>query len=537
MPILTFPLVLALTTCFIVGSLVTWVLGERRRRMEREEVERQMTRALQTRYEVYEGLEQTVIKLVTKFDAMESEFKQRLTQSPPAAARAGAASDRSVRMRSANPELWDIEREHHRVTSEQLAEISRRSARITELMEQVQKLEPAKDKLEQELCALRQRFETAVANAAEFEQASHVKVDRLQARVAELEPLTSLLETARRDLAAVIDARQQALDEAARRQEELQSRIEQLAPLEERVQQLDDVVARRDSEVGESKLRILELEGEYAGAKQMLAKETARLAEFTAQASKSQQELASTKSQLDSLRASHDSVWKELESAKKELQQTSQRCEIYTTDLTKARVALDESRAQALSAQKAIEHSTARVAELEAELESARSQSQQQQARFDESLQKLEGQTRAAQARAEAAEFELRELRDAHAAHKAQSAEQLRMLTIAAQEAQARIEQLQAAHAGEQAEFAERMQNLTRELEQARAELTLHRAKLAAHSSHVVEAWSVLSELKPMLETLEQKLKDSDEPGSALPSRESAQAQAPAPQQSPAQNP
>lgn len=528
MPILTFPLVLALTTCFVVGSLVTWVLGERRRRVEREELERQMTRALQTRYEVYEGLEQTVIKLVTKFDAMESEFKQRLTQSQSSAHRPAPAADRSVRVRSANPELWDIEREHHRVTSEQLAEISRRSARITELMEQVQKLEPAKDKLEHELGALRQRYETAVANAAEFEQASHAKVERLQTRVSELEPLGSLLEAARRDLALAIDARQKALDEAAQRQQELQSRIEQLAPLEERVQQLGEVIAARDSEVGESKLRILELEGEFAGAKQMLAKETARAAESQAQASKAQQELASAKSQLDTLRASNDGASKELESAKKELAQATQRCEVYTADLTKARSALDELRTQAVSAQKSVEANTARIAELETELAAARTQSQQQQARFDEALTKLEGQAKSAQTRAEDAEGELRGLRDAHAADQAKSAEQVRTLSAAAEHAQSQLEALRQEHASEQAKTAERVQSLTRELEQARAELTLHRAKLAAHSNHVVEAWSVLSELKPMLETLEQKLKETDEPGAALPNRNPAQSQTPA---------
>jgi uncharacterized coiled-coil protein SlyX len=54
----------------------------------------------------------------------------------------------------------------------------------------------------------------------------------------------------------------------------------------------------------------------------------------------------------------------------------------------------------------------------------------------------------------------------------------------------------------------------------------LHRAKLAAHSSHVVEAWSVLSELKPMLETLEQKLKESDEPNAALSNKAESNASA-----------
>lgn len=428
MPILTFPLALSLTTCFVAGSIVTWVLGERRRRMEREETERQMTRALQTRYEVYEGLEQTVIKLVTKFDAMESEFKQRLGQG----SNIRSSGERSVRVRSSNPELWDMEREHHRVSSEQLAEIARRSVRITELMEQLQALELDKSKLESELESLKHRYDNAIANAAEFEQVSNIKVERLQARVCELEPLGSLLEAAQRDLAEARSARAQS-EQAA-------------TAMQERLAQLEDAVARREAEVGEQTLRVLELEGEFSGAKQALATQSARRAELETQAKAAQQELANVKAQLDTERSSHAVLSKDLEAARQELAQALQRCEIYTNDLTKARAALDEARGQALSTQKALEESKSRLAQLESELAEARSQAQA----------------------------------------------------------------------------------LSTDLERGRAELVLHRAKLAAHSSHVVEAWSVLSELKPMLETLEQKLKDTEGPAAALPKSPSAGATNPA---------
>lgn len=436
MPILTFPLALALTVCFVAGSLVTWVLGERRRRLEREELERQMTRALQTRYEIYEGLEQTVIKLVTKFDAMESEFKQRLGQGPIAR----PSGDRSVRVRSSNPELWDIEREHHRVTSEQMAEISRRSARITELMEQVQILEPARSKLESEIANLKHRYDNAVANSAEFEQASNVKVERLEARLSQLESLEPLLEAAQRELGDLRQAREQGLRVAAARAEELQRNSDAMASMQERLAQLEETVARRDAELGEQTLRIFELEGEFSGAKQMLAKQSARCTELEAAAKTAQQECASATAQLESARSSQANLSKELDAAKHELVASLQRCEVYTTDLTKARAALDGTRAQALSAQRTLEQNTTRLSELESELAGARGQ----------------------------------------------------------------------------------VQSMTKELEQARVELALHRAKLAAHSSHVVEAWSVLSELKPMLETLEQKLKESDEPASALPKSQPA---------------
>jgi DNA repair exonuclease SbcCD ATPase subunit len=493
MPILTFPLALALSTCFVVGSLVTWVLQERRRRIEREDLEREMTRALQTRYEVYEGLEQTVIKLLTKFDAMEVEFRQRLAQqsSHPR----GAALDRTVRMRSANPELWDIEREHHRVTSEQLSEISRRSARITELMEQVQSLEPAKQKVESELAGLKHRYENAVANSTEFEQASGLKIERLQARVAELEPLGSLLEASRRELAAAQIERDQALEAGARQIAELNQRVDTLAQAEARVEELENLVSVRDNEAGEQSLRILELEGEWAGSKQLLAKSQTRCTELDGQCKAMREELQGARSQLESLRVSHDNVWKELEASKKELSEASQRCEVYSADLSKARKALDDAHHAAAGSQKLAEQNKARVTELEGQLADARGQHAAQQAKFDESISELRQRAQLAEAKAASIEEALDGVREAQIA--------------------------------EQAVASERIAQLSRELDIARTEMIVHRAKLAARSSHVVEAWSVLSELKPMLETLEQKLKESDEPPSALPSARNANQAAP----------
>jgi chromosome segregation ATPase len=528
MPILTFPLALVFSTCFVVGCLVTWALQERRRRQERDELERQMTRALQTRYEVYEGLEQTVVKLVTKFDAMESEFKQRLMQSgAPQRPMASAVEqpERGLRVRSSNPELWDIEREHHRVTSEQLAEIARRSTRITELMEQVQALEPAKNKLESELTGLRHRFDNAVANAAEFEQAANAKVGRLETRVGELEPLGSLLELAQRDLERA-RAEHAQLDNAAReRAEQYEQRLRELEPLVERVAQLEGVVQRRDaelgeqrqrvaeleplavrsaeletlvserdSEVGDQKLRILELEGEFAGTKLALDKQRARAVEFEGRVKALEQELAGANAQASAARGAQESTRGELETLKKELTLANQRCEVYTADLAKARASLDEARAQAVGASKRLDEVQLRVVELEGEFGRVQGDLQAQQARAEQSGRELREQLGATQARAQSSETQLEELRATHATQSTQA--------------------------------NERIQTLSKELEQARVELTLHRAKLAAHSSHVVEAWSVLSELKPMLETLEQKLKESDEPNVALPNKAESNASA-----------
>lgn len=404
MPLLTFPLVLALTTCFVVGSIVTWVLGERRRRLERDELEQQMTDALHMRSEVYDGVEKTVAKLVTKFDAMEGEFRERLGQG----ASARAEGEPGVRSRSSNPELWDLEREHQRVTSEHLAELSRRSARVAELMQELQSLEPLKLQLEGELTSLRQRHDNALANAAEVEQASQLRIQRLEARVTELEPLASMLEAAKRDLSVA----RQSLSAETQRAIELAQQLDAMAVLPKRVAELEDTLARRDTEVGDQMVRILELEGEFNGAQQALAKQNARCAELEASSKAAQQELASS----------------------------AQCCQSFSAQLDETRAALEASRAQAQSAQQSLEQSKARSAELESELLGARGQ----------------------------------------------------------------------------------LQATGKELEQARAELVLHSAKLAARSSHVVEAWSVLSELKPMLETLEQKLKESDEPQAALPRSEPA---------------
>lgn len=521
MPILTFPLALVFSTCFVVGCLVTWALQERRRRHERDELERQMTRALQTRYEVYEGLEQTVVKLVTKFDAMENEFKERLMQAgAPQRSKPNTVEqpERGLRMRSSNPELWDIEREHHRVTSEQLAEIARRSTRITELMEQVQALEPAKNKLESELSSLRHRFENAVANAAEFEQAAHAKVGRLEARVGELEPLGSLLELAQRDLdraraehaqaeaaaqelSTQYEARLRELEPLVARVAQLEGAVQQrdaelgeqrqrvaeLEPLAVRSAELETLVSERDSEVGDQKLRILELEGEFAGAKLALDKQRARAAELEKGAKALEQELAAANAQVAAARGAQESARGELETLKKDLTLANQRCEVYSADLAKARASLDEAQAQSSDACKRRDELQLRVVELEGEFGRVQGELQAQQARAEQSSRELREQLAASQARAQSSEKELAELRETHAAQSTQA--------------------------------SERQQTLSKELELARGELTLHRAKLAAHSSHVVEAWSVLSELKPMLETLEQKLKESDEPGAPLPNR------------------
>lgn len=196
MPPLTFQLALVIAVCFVSGSIVSWALQERRLRRERTASEQQMTRVLQARNEVYEGLERSFVTLTTRFDTMEAEFKQRLAE----ARNPRGALEQTLRLRSQNPELWDLERDNHRTQGEQLAQISRQAARIGELMDQLQALEGASAAREGEIAELRERHETAVANFAEADQAASLKIGRLESRVRELEPVGALYEATRREL-------------------------------------------------------------------------------------------------------------------------------------------------------------------------------------------------------------------------------------------------------------------------------------------------------------------------------------------------
>ena len=500
MPVLTFPLALLLISFFVGGSVVTWWLQERRYRREQVVLEQQMTRTLQARYEVYEGLEQSVLKLMTRFDAMESEFKQRLIE----ARSPRIALEQTMKLRSTNPELWDIERDHHQTRAEHLAEISRQSARITELMDALQSMEPAQIKLNTELAHTRQRYETAVANANEAETALNAKVERLEARLREVEPLESMHEAAQRDVANAKRTLQERESAHANQLRELQAQIETLTAGQARVGELEALVARREQECRSHKSQagelaqqleqarkeatqgVSELEAQVTEATRLAAAAESRCSALSQERDRAMQTLQDVQAKLELTRSSQAALQKQHDDAQRRLTELEHKCSNQQATIADTMVTADELKQRLAEANGAAVERVRKVEELERALESA-------QADFTSQLEQREDELIDARnalqiAKSDAGQFETK-----------------------IQEAERRVSEVQAQWQAERAK-------LQTTLDTARAENMLYRAKLSAHTNHVEQAWSVLSELKPMLETLEQKLKESDEPKGALPS-------------------
>lgn len=380
-----------------------------------------MTRALQSRYAAYEGLEQSVIKLMTKFDAIEKEFRQKLAE----ASNPGAVYDKTLMLRSQNPELWDLERDHHRVQSEQLGELARQSARVVELMQQVEALGPNAEKLEAELGHLRMRYDNAVANASDAERVSNSKIERLEQRVSQLEPLTSMHEAARRELAMLHKSAQEHAQAAATEIQALQGRIVFLTEAEKRAQALQVTMANRERECAAHTQRTGEVE-------------------------------------------------RELRDTKANVQAAEQRC----TALTQER---DATKKVAADIQVTLERTRDSQSELQRDLDKCRAQLVESEKH--------------------------RKTREAEVAD----------LDHALQQAQAEVAAVRAELGDTRSHSKSEQDKLEQAIKAAKAENAIYRLKLDHHSSHVEQAWSVLTELKPMLETLEQKLKSSDDPPPALP--------------------
>lgn len=178
---------LELACTAIVGLGAGWLASAtaqaRRFQRERERREREMANALRQRHEVYDTLEQSVLKLITRFDRMESEFKLKLA----AAENPGLVVQQTVTLRSRNPELWDIEREHQRIQARLLGELAKSRSRSVELMQQLQALEPETQRIGDELARTRKLHERAAANARESEQAALSRAERIEKRAHELE--------------------------------------------------------------------------------------------------------------------------------------------------------------------------------------------------------------------------------------------------------------------------------------------------------------------------------------------------------------
>ena len=381
MPVLTFPLALLLCTCFVVGSLVTWMLQERRHRREQDSLEQQMARALQARYEVYEGLEQSVVKLLTRFEAMEHEFRRRLTE----AQHPELALDKTMRLRSSHPEVWEIEREYHRERSEHLAEIARQSGRIAELMDSSQSVERVRNELEStlqqvkhdleaQLAHTRTRYETAVANATDADKVSEAKLGRLQARVAQLEPLESLCEAGRREIES-LRAKEHALASEARAQAlGFEKRVAELTLACERVPSLEEALSRREAEGRNLKARVAELENELDSTRKSAESSEARCASLTQERESARKALSGLESKLELTRTSQVGLQREYDNARAQLTELDERTKNQAATIADALLASDSLRDQLASANASFASSTSRVAELERLLEGARAE-------------------------------------------------------------------------------------------------------------------------------------------------------------------
>lgn len=520
MPLLTFPLALILVSCFVCGAIVTWALQERRVQREKDELEKQMARALQTRYEMYEGLEQSVIKLLGRFESLENEFKQRLIE----ARNPRAALEQTVKLRSRNPELWDIEREHHRAHSEQMGEISMQATRIAELMEQLETLEKSQAEHDGELAHVKSRYETAVANFNESDKAASAKIERLESALGELEPFRSLYEASARDLEA---ARRSSAGELAARDEQiraLEARVAVLALSEERVRQLEQLGERRASELAAANERTLEITRQSDAVEQRATAAQARCEALAGERDAAHAALARAQVELELARGAQGDVQVQLERVRSELAQSAQALEARSTALDAAVEAGREAGAASAQLERELGLANLKSAQLAKDLSALRSE---HETRWNVAQAELAETVRAAQtAQAEALSLKsrLEALEAQHAAtHGTWQTQQSALegqLATANEKAETLARELgqeRAALRTERAQFEEQQKLMETALQGSQAQLALYRAKLNHHSSHVEEAWSVLSELKPMLASLEQKLKESDEPAAALP--------------------
>jgi chromosome segregation ATPase len=550
MPVLTFPLAIALVACFVGGSILTWLLQERRHRREQRTFEQHMTRALQARYEVYEGLEQSVVKLLGRFDAMEGEFKVRLAE----ARDPRVALAKTVRLRSANPELWDLEREHQHVQSQQLGEIARQAARISELMEALQQLEPGKSKVEEELAHTRSRYETAVANARDAEQAAQARIARLESRLRELEPIAPAYETARRELDGLKQGWAQREQAHRTEVQALAAQLQALQSTAQRAAQLEHFVKQRQGEFRELEERALSLDRELGEVRKLAEASASRCAALEGEREQARKALEQLQAKLELTRRSQGELQAEYDRCRGALADQERRDKELQAELAAASKVGAELRTQLDGTRAQLSERDQRLAALEGQLARSQAEHKKQLTKSADELIDARNAMQMARSDGEKLQLELAEARTRHAALQSHSqAERARLereLAGAQGEHEQRYARLQEdlnaartalaaansslegvktqlgaaqqQHATLEREWQQERLKLDSAFKTAQAENALFRARLSAHSSHVEQAWSVLTELKPMLETLEQKLKVSEDPPAALPAQPQA---------------
>jgi chromosome segregation ATPase len=545
MPLLTFPLFLVLVACAVGGAVVTWLLQERRHRREQLDLERHMTRELEARYEVYEGLEKSVVQILARFDGLQQEFRRKVDE----ARHPRAALEQTVRLRSSNPELWDLEREHHQVQCEQLSELSRQSARIAELMHELEGLEPGKREVEAELERLRSRHQVAVANFHEAEKAAGAKIQRLETAVRELDTLRARHEQASRELAAL----RKSADEAAKAHDQqiraLAPQAERSAKSEARAADLEQVAQKREQEALGHARRATALDADLAAARKLLEASEAKVKALEDERAKLVEDIKALRAKLEVTRASHEALQREYERVRTELEHASARTKGQQQSLAEALTAADGLRGELAKSKELAAERDRRADELEqayAKLSTAHDQlrikaeddlvdarNELHMARSDgEALQLrlAEADSRCAalqsHAQAEKARFE-REIAGLRADFEGRWAKEKEVLaglkgSLAgtsddAGKLRSRAADLEVQLSKLQSSAQQERSSLEAAVRGLQAENAAFRARLENRKGTVEEAWSLLHELKPMLETLERKLKVTEEPPPALP--------------------
>jgi chromosome segregation ATPase len=391
MPILTFQLALVLVSCFFAGAIVTWMLQGRRAKSTGSNDEAFAWRSSSTRLE---GIAQAVQSLGEKLDG--------LSKSWPNAHRNEAELEQTLKLHAHNPELWAIEREHHRALCEHAAQHSKQALRIAELMDQLEAVENTSRTIHGEYQELRARHDTAVANYGENDKASAAKIERLEKRVAEIEPDAARCAQLQYELDSKCTEWNER-DAASKRQVEyLTQQVERLESAKERVQQLEGLSARNEQQLATSQQKITSLENELGAT---------------------QQRARTLETRCTNLEQERDAAQKSLGESQTQLELSRNSCTSVQNQLAKATAEQD-----------------ARWTAAQNELATTRQALQEERQRASDTAKRLEV-----------------------------------------------------------------------DLESSNAQLAKSKAKLQHHSTHVEQAWTVLTGLKPMLEALEQKLKETED--------------------------
>lgn len=549
MPVLTFPLALVLVACFTTGAIVTWYLQERRLQRERSAIESQMTRVLAARYEVYETLEQGVHHLMQRLDREDqAQANAPVQAAAPLVVAAPAplptwADVSNVPLRSTNPELWDMERTYQRTAAEQLAQLSKQTARTVELMEQVARLETEVAHACETAASAERKCSAAIDAAASTERSTRTTISTLEQRVRTLEPLQSELAIARtsleelrtntttriRELESELSTTRGSLATALGRAGELETLSKRL---EERTGELETRCSERDLACMSAEARCTELTDSLASTRTQLATATGRASELEGKWQASERELGVVRNELASTGSSNSKLSGELkealdrvielEAARAELDKTAKGFESQWTKAQRESERLEGELADTRQ-RAAIEHET-----LGHELETTRttaSKLETQLGEWQSKSTKLEGELTNARGEATRLSAELDTTRASARDERETLGRELESTRTNASKLETQLGEWQAKATkleGELASTRNEALRLTQELLRANLELATYREKLSHHSSHVVEAWSMVTSLKPMLEALEQKLKEGEEPKSALPTNEPA---------------